>query len=148
NIAPNGTAYRWFGMTSSTGNTNRTGDPRLNDNDLNTDVTLTGGNDDIANAYEAAGVIWSSAQTVNKVTFTNGSFNSSTYDGVFDNNCGLQVTSDCVTWTTARGWLLSPSYPYDVPAAAGVTYTFTGPAVSVLGVRAVGQVHSLSGNDS
>src|SRR5262249_19659736 len=81
-------------------------------------------------------------------TFTNGSFNSSSFDGVFDNNFGLQTTSDRVTWTNATGWSLLPAYPYDVAAAANVTYVFTGPTVSVLGVRVVGQVHSLSGNDS
>jgi hypothetical protein len=148
NLAASGTAYRWFGMSSSTANTNKTAAPGLNDNNMSADVTLTAAGDDIANAYEAAGVIWSAAQTINKVTFTNGSFNASTYDGVFDNNFGLQTTTDGVTWTNVTGWSLSPAYQYDVPAAAGVTYTFTGPVVSVLGVRVVGQVHSLSGNDS
>jgi hypothetical protein len=148
NLAPNGTAYRWYAMSSSTANSNQTAAPGLNDNILTTDVTLTGGGDDGANAYEAAGVIWSASQSVNKVTFTNGSFNSNTYDGVFDNNFGLQITTDGMTWTNVSGWSLSPPYPYDVPAAAGVTYTFTGPTLSMLGVRAVGQVHSVSGNDS
>jgi hypothetical protein len=147
NLAPNGTAYRWFAMSSSTATTNQTAAPGLNDSNLNTDVTLTGAGDDVANAYEAAGVIWSTAQTLNKVTFTNGSF-ASTYDGVFDNNFGLQTTSDGVTWTNATGWSLLPAYPYNVSAAANVTYVFTGPTVSVLGVRVVGQVHSLTGNDS
>src|SRR5205807_4325342 len=64
------------------------------------------------------------------------------------NNFGLQTTTDGTTWTNVSGWSVSPAYPYNVPAAAGVTYTFTGPALSVLGVRVVGQVHSLSGSDS
>jgi hypothetical protein len=148
NVAASGTAYRWFGVSSSTANTNKTAAPGLNDNNLSADVTLTGGGDDVANAYEAAGVIWSTAQNLNKVTFTNGSFNAATFDGVFDNNFGLQTTTDGTTWTNVTGWSLAPAYSYDVAAAAGVTYTFTGPAVSVLGIRVVGQVHSLTGNDS
>jgi hypothetical protein len=111
-------------------------------------VALTGALDDVANAYEAAGVIWSSAQTISKFVFVNGNFNSSTYDGVFDNNFGLQSTSDGTTWTTVTGWSLSPAYAYDQPSAGGQAYTFTGPALSVRGLRAVGQVHSQSGNDS
>ncbi|HSZ59474.1 MAG TPA: dockerin type I domain-containing protein, partial [Tepidisphaeraceae bacterium] len=66
----------------------------------------------------------------------------------FDNNFGLQITTDGTTWTNVGGWSVSPAYPYNVPAAAGVTYTFTGPVQSVLGFRVVGQIHSLSGNDS
>ena len=135
-------------MSSATANTNQVAAPGLNDNNLTTNVVLTGGSDDVANAYEAGGVIWSTSQSVNTVTFTNGSFNSSSYDGVFDNNFGLQTTTNGTTWTNVSGWSVSPAYQYKVPAAAGVTYTFTGPALSVLGVRVVGQVHSLSGNDS
>jgi fibronectin type 3 domain-containing protein len=148
NLAPNGTAYRWFGLSSATAISNQTAAPGLNDNNLTTDVGLAGG-DDVANAYEAAGVIWSTAQSVNKVTFTNGSFNSSSYDGVFDNNLSLQTTTDGTTWISVSGWSLSPAYQYNLPAAAGLTYTFTGAALSVRGFRVVGQVHSVtSGNDS
>jgi len=111
-------------------------------------VTLTGAGDDVTNAYEAAGVIWSTAQSISKVAFTNGSFNSSSYDGVFDKNFGVQTTTDGTIWTAVTGWSLSPAYQYNLAAAAGVTYTFTGPTLSVRGVRVVGQVHSLSGNDS
>ena len=39
---------------------------------------------------------------------TNGSFNSASYDGVFDNNFGLQVTTDGSTWTSVSGWSFSP----------------------------------------
>jgi hypothetical protein len=148
NVALGGTAYRWFGLGSATSNTNQTPSPLLNDNVLTTDVTLSGGGDDVANAYEAAGIIWAASQTVGEVTFTNGSFNNSSFDGVFDNNFGLQVSTDGTTWTGVSGWSLSPAYAYNAPAAAGVTYTFSGPALSVLGVRVVGQVHSLSGDDS
>jgi hypothetical protein len=148
NVAPNGTTYRWYGMSSDAGTTNQTAAPALNDGNLTADVTLTGSGDDVANAFEAAGVLWTTAQSINRVTFTNGSFNASSYDGVFDNNLGLQVTTDGVTWSAVSGWLLSPAYPYNVPAAASQTYTFTGGALSVRGVRVVGEVHSRTGNDS
>jgi hypothetical protein len=146
NIAPNGIAYRWYGMSSATANTNKTAAPGLNDNNLTTDVPLKS-SDDTSNAYEAGGVIWATTQNINKVTFTNGSFLSS-YDGVFDNNFGLQSTTNGTTWTAVSGWSLSPAYQYNLSSAAGVTYIFTGTTISVLGVRVVGQVHSRSGNDS
>ena len=74
-------------------------------------MVLTGGGDDVANAYEAGGVIWSTSQSVNKVTFTNGSFNSSSYDGVFDNNFGLQTTTDGTTWTNVSWLVRVPGLP-------------------------------------
>ncbi len=148
NIAPSGTAYRWYALSSATSNSNRAAAAGLNDNNLVTNVVLTGGADDVVNAYEAAGVVWSTTQVINRVTFTNGSFNSSSYDGVFDKNFGLQVTTDGTTWAAVSGWSVSPAYQYNLAATAGVTYTFTGPVVSARGFRVVGQVHSLSGNDS
>jgi hypothetical protein len=148
NIALNGTAYRWFAMASATSNTNKTAAPALNDNDLTTDVPLTGAGDDVANAFEAGGIIWTSTQSVAKVVFINGSFNSATYDGVFDNSFALQTTTNGSTWTAVSGWTLSPAYAYNVASAANKSYAFTGPALTVLGVRVVGRVHSRSGNDS
>ena len=148
NLALTGTAYRWFGLSTATSSSNQTSTPALIDNNLLTNVTLTGSTDDVANAYEAAGVIWSTTQSIGKVTFTNGSFNASSYDGVFDRNFGLQTTTNGTTWTNVTGWSVSPAYQYNLAAAAGLTYTFTGPARSVRGFRVIGQVHSLSGNDS
>jgi hypothetical protein len=135
-------------LTSATSNSNRNTASGLNDSNLTNNVILTGGADDNANAYEAAGVVWTTSQSISKVTFINGPFNSSTYDGVFDKNFALQTTTNGTTWTAVSGWSLSPAYQYNLPAAAGVTYTFTGSALSVRGFRVVGEVHSLSGNDS
>jgi methionine-rich copper-binding protein CopC len=144
-----GTAYRWSGLSSATSNTNRAAAAGLIDGNLTTNVPLSGGSDDVANAYEAAGVVWAAPQSIGEVVFVNGSFNASSYDGVFDNNFGLQVTTDGNTWTSVSGWSLSPAYAYNSASAASVSYTFTGPALSVLGVRVVGQVHSISsGSDS
>jgi O-glycosyl hydrolase len=148
NLALTGTAYRWFAMTSATANTGKTAAPGLNDNNLTSDVSLSGGGDDAANAYEAGGMIFPSAQTIDKVVFISGSFNASSFDGVFDKNFGIQTSTDGTTWTAVSNWSLTPAYAYNSPSAGNVSYTFSGAALNVLGVRVVGQVHSLPGNDS
>ena len=107
-----------------------------------------GQGDDYRNAYEAAGILWSTTQSIAQVKFTNGSFSSS-YDGVFDANFGLQYTTDGTTWLPVTGWTVTPSYAYNSSSAANVTYTFSGPPLTVLGVRVVGQVHTSDvGNNS
>ncbi|HSZ54098.1 MAG TPA: immunoglobulin domain-containing protein, partial [Tepidisphaeraceae bacterium] len=146
NIALIGTAYRWWDLTSPTSNANRVAAPGLNDGNLTNNVVLSGSGrngqgDDYKNAYEAAGILWSTAHSIVQVTFTNGSFSSS-YDGVFDANFGLQYTTDGTTWLPATGWTVTPNYAYNSSSAANVTYTFSGPALTVLGVRVVGQVHT------
>jgi hypothetical protein len=141
NLASSGTAYRWYGLKAATGNSNKTKASGLNDGNLTTNVVLTGGGADSSKAYEAAGVIWSSSQSLATVTFTNGSYTSSD-DGVFDDNFTLQFTTDGKTWKNASSWSLTPAYAYNSAAAANVTYTFTGPATSALGFRMVGQVHT------
>ncbi len=153
NLALDGTAYRWWNLGSSTSNANRAAAPGLNDGNLSDNVVLSGSGtdgqgDDNKNAYEAGGIIWGAGQSITRVTFTNGSF-SPTYDGVFDANFGLQVTMDGTTWTTVSAWTFTPAYAYDTAAAASKTYTFTGPALNVLGARVVGQVHTSDvGNNS
>ncbi len=148
NLAPAGTGYRWHGLTSLTSNSNRASSTGINDGNLTTDVPLTGSTttDDPVGTYEAAGVIWTSAQTISSINYINGSFDANS-NGVFTGNFGLQFTSDGTTWT-ASGWSYSPSYPYDSPSAARITYTFIGASVSVLGIRVVGQVHASDNNNS
>jgi hypothetical protein len=145
-LALSGTAYRWWDMSTPTATTNQTTAPQLNDNNLQTGVTLSGSGldgagDDAPNAYEAAGVLWSAAQNLKKVVFTNGAYTSS-QDGVFDANFGLQFTTDGIHWTNATGWSVSPAYAYNSSRASGVSYVFTGPAARVLGFRVVGQVYT------
>jgi hypothetical protein len=94
--------------------------------------------------YESGGVIWSSLQTIGEVQFINGTWQTSN-DGAFCANLSLQTTVDGTTWTES-GWTVSPTYPYDSSAVSGVTYTFSGTPVSVLGVRITGQAHCLGGN--
>jgi hypothetical protein len=148
NLAPNGTGYRWHGLTTRTSNANRSASVGINDNILTTDVPLTGSTstDDPIGTYEAAGVIWSSAQTVSSVNYLNGTFDSNS-NGVFTGSFGLQFTTDGTTWTDS-GWGYSPAYTYDSSSAAKKTYTFTGNPTSVRGVRAIGQVHASDNSNS
>jgi hypothetical protein len=147
NLAFSGTAYRWYSMPYATDVTNQIAAPGLNDNDLTTDVNLGPFGCDIgtavpgnAGAYEAAGVLWSSPQSISEVAFTNGSYGPNG-DGVFDTDFRLQSSDDGSSWSVVSGWSLTPAYAYDSPDAAGVTYIFSGPAISAMGVRVVGLVH-------
>ncbi|OZJ01666.1 hypothetical protein BZG36_05673, partial [Bifiguratus adelaidae] len=117
NIAPSGTAYGWSGMTSATVNTGRVALPGLNDNNLTTNVDIQPAGDNVG-AWEAAGVIWTSAKTISSAKFINGDVTSSG-DGFLTANCTLHAS------------------------ASGRTYTFSGAAVSgKLGARVVGQVRT------
>ncbi len=141
NVAPQGTAYRWWGMSAPTATTHQTKAPGLNDGNLTTSVSLSGSSYESPNRYEAGGVIWSTARSINRVVFVNGAYTSSG-DGVFDANLTLQFTTNGTTWQNASGWSLSPAYAYDSPSAGGVTYTFSGATASVLGLRVVGQIYT------
>lgn len=139
NIAPSGTAYGWSGMTSSTANTGKAALPGLNDNNLTVNVDIQP-NGDSVNAWEAAGVIWSSTRTITSVDFINGDITSGG-DGFLTANLKLQFSTDGSTWTDS-GWTVSPSYPYS-SSAGGKTYTFSGAAVTgKLGARVIGQVRT------
>jgi hypothetical protein len=139
NIAPNGTAYGWSGMTSSTANTGKAALPGLNDNNLTANVDIQP-NGDPVNAWEAAGVTWSSAKSISSVDFINGDITSGG-DGFLTANLKLQFSTDGSTWADS-GWTVSPSYPYS-SSAGGKTYTFSGTAVSgKLGARVIGQVRT------
>ncbi len=143
-LALSGTAYRWAHDPAATANTNQVAAPRLNDGNTAIDVKLNGGSGEAATLYESGGVIWSSPQTIGEVQFVNGTWQASN-DGAFCANLSLQTTVDGTTWTNS-GWTVSPDYAYDSRAASGVTYTFSGPPRSVLGVRITGQAHCRGGN--
>jgi len=139
NIAPFGTAYSWSGMTSSAANTGRVAQPGLNDNDLMTDVDLQPNGDKVG-AWEAAGIIWSQAASINTVDFINGTVTKDD-DGFLTANCTLQFSTNGTTWTNS-GWTIKPAYP-NSSAASGKTYTFSGPVASgIQGARVVGQVRT------
>jgi hypothetical protein len=143
NIAPTGTGYTWSMNTSATSNNNRVANPRVNDNNLNHNVDVQPDGDNV-NAWEAAGVVFPSSQSISSVKFINGAVTSEG-DGYLEANIGLQVTTDGTTWTPS-GWSISLPYPY-TSYAGGKTYTFTGPTISgVLGVRVAGQVRTKDGS--
>lgn len=139
NIALSGTAYGWSRMTSSSGNTGKVAQPGLNDNDLITDVDIQPDGDRVG-GWEAAGIIWPQAVTINSVDFINGRITREG-DGFLTAHCMLQFTTDGVTWTNS-GWTINPTYPNSA-SAGGKTYTFTGPVVSgIKGARVIGQVRT------
>lgn len=146
NLAPGGTAYRWNQLTAATSNSNRAADIRLNDSNLLVNVNLRGSGDDNANAWEAAGVVWATARTINSVKFWNGACDSTVLtlaNGYFTTNLRAQYTLDGSTWLDAAGWTVAPAYPYNTLSACSAYYTLTGaPLSNVLGVRVAGQVRT------
>lgn len=145
NIAPNGIGYWWSKNTSATANTNRVAAAGINDLNMTQDVVVNGGFGDFLNSWEAAGVIWATTQNnVNSAEYTNGSYTTAR-NGVFTANFRLQLSSDGTTWTNSS-WTCTPSYPYDSSSAAGKTYTCSGSAASVKGVRITGQVATFLSN--
>ena len=143
NLAPGGTASRWYAMSSTISNSSKLTANALNDGNTSVDVNLASANEATANVYEGAGVVWTSNTTIGTFKFINGSYDG---NGIFAANLQLQQTTDGSTWTAVTNWTLSPTYSY-TNTAAGVTYTFTGTPISARGFRVVGQVN-ISGNTS
>ena len=139
NLAPAGLAYRWAHNATATADSNRLAAPGLNDGNTTTDVNLGGRGGETVTGYESGGIVWSSPQTIGEVQFINGTWQTSN-DGAFCANLSLQTTVDGTTWSNS-GWAVSPVYAYDSRAATGVTYTFSGSPLTVLGVRVTGQAH-------
>jgi glucose/arabinose dehydrogenase len=140
NIAPSGTGYGWKANTSATANTNKTAQAGLNDNNLTADVDINSAGDAV-NAWEGAGVTWTTAKSISSAKFINGTVTTGG-DGFLTANCKLQFSTDGATWVDS-GWTISPAYPNSA-SASGQTYTFSGTAVSgKLGARVVGQVRTV-----
>jgi mannan endo-1,4-beta-mannosidase len=145
NIAPSGTAYRWFSLYTATSDYQKQTASGLNDGNLTADVELAGGSDDNSNVYEGAGIVWSSAKTVTSVKYYNGSCDQYS-NGTFTGSVAVQFSTDGTTWATSS-WTIAPSYPANScgasPTAAGQSYAFSGAAMSnIKGVRVVGLVHT------
>jgi hypothetical protein len=137
NLAPSGTGALWSKNTSSAANTNRTPNGAVNDGNLTTSVVINAAGEGGGPLWEAAGVTWSSSQTVASAQFYNGTIDSYG-NGFFESGFKLQWTTDGSTWLDS-GWTASPAYP-DSSAAGGQTYSFAGTAQpGVLGVRVTGQ---------
>ena len=96
NIAPFGTAYGWSGMTSSVATTGQVAQPGLNDNDLVTDIDLKPNGDKVG-AWEAGGIIWPEAVSINSVDFINGKATRAG-DGFLTARCTLQFSMNGTTW--------------------------------------------------
>jgi O-glycosyl hydrolase len=142
NLAPSGFGFTWYTLATSADNSPRSPAPEINDGDLQTEVHLLPSGEDTFNAYEAAGVVWPSPETLGRVVYVNGYFNDNA-DGVFADEFKLQFASDGTNWVDAGPeWTLSPPYAYNSPDAGGVSYIFSGGVVSTAGVRCVGRVHT------
>jgi hypothetical protein len=140
-LAPLGQGYTWQSMTSATATSGRQSAPAVNDGSLTTQANIDSSSGDSANAWEAAGVLFTSARTVTSVRFVQGTTVSGG-DGWFEASFGLQLSMDGTTWT-ASSWTSTPAYSY-TSAVSGKTYTFTGaPATGIKGVRVVGQVNTV-----
>jgi hypothetical protein len=140
NIAPSGKGYTWQSMTSSSADTPKNAAPAVNDGNLATQANIDSASGDSPNAWEGAGVTFSSGHTVTSVIFVQGTTTSGG-DGWFESNLVLQFSSDGTTWTDS-GWSMTPVYTYwsDV---SGKTYTFNGTqATGIEGVRVAGQVNT------
>ncbi len=141
-----GTAYRWSGNTSSISNSNRVAVPGLNDGDLLTDVNLGGGKETIPSVYEAVGLVFDNAISINKVEFVNGTFAGEVGgvwdDGSFEADFKIQTTTNGTTWRNTTSWSLIPEYPYLSPSVSGSTYTFVGNGTNLKGIRVTGRVRN------
>jgi O-glycosyl hydrolase len=143
NLAPAGLGYAWYSLTKATDNSPLASAPGINDTDLITDVPLFAeGQWDTSDAYEAAGVIWATPQSVNRVVYSNGSYTTNN-DGVFTAEFGLQFSADGAIWTNAGpAWSSTPAYVYDSPVSANAIFAFAAGVTKVRGVRCVGRVHT------
>jgi hypothetical protein len=136
-------------MTNATANAPRAAAPGINDGNLSVNIPLNpGGTEETSEAWEAAGVVWRSPQTISQVTYINGSYDSSD-DGVFAASFTLQFSPDGSTWTNAGpAWTVAPAYSYNSPASADALFTFTGGEINVEGVRCAGLVHTAGGSQN
>lgn len=141
-----GTAYRWSGNTASISNSNRVAEPGLNDGDLITDINLGGGKETTPSVYEAAGLVFETPISIDKVEFVNGTF-AGEVGGVWDDGCfeadfKIQTSTNGTTWRNVNSWSLFPEYPYLSTAVSGSTYTFIGNAINIKGIRVTGRVRN------
>ena len=131
-------------MTSATVDTTKAAALGINDGNLTVDVDLSDGTatgiNDTSNAFEGAGVVWATAQTVGTIKFINGTASSG--NGYFMAGLVAQYTTNGTTWVNT-GWAVTPAYTF-AAGASGITYKFTAATAltGVRGVRIVGQVNT------
>ena len=144
NLAPSGVGSIWNNIPTSTSTSDATKVTNSAINNGNTSVEVVYPDVSNAGGWQAAGVIWSTAQrSVTSIKYYNGShLNDGNDNGSFTANMKVQTTANGTTWTDVSGWTISPSYPY-TPAASNQTYTLSGPTISnTRGVRVIGQVRT------
>jgi len=156
NVAPLGLAYTWTHNLESTADSNKIACPELNDGDADSVIWLSRGElgqgiDDIINAWQAAGVVWESAQEIGEVVYINGPYDGTVYaNGAFsqEGSFRLQISSDGITWEDSD-IIADPEYMYfmwdDPGYGALVTdqpFSFKGDIGAVKGVRVTGVVHN------
>ena len=101
-LRPAGAGCTWYSLGRPTDNSPQAAAAGINDGDLNTDVPLfPGTGEDIANAYEAAGVIWSTPQTISRVIYIQRLLHHY-HDGVFAAGFALQFSPDGVDLDQCR----------------------------------------------
>jgi hypothetical protein len=140
-LAPTGTGYTWQSMTSSSADTGKKAAPAVNDGNASTEVDIDSSTGDSTNAWEGAGVVFTSAHGIASVTFVQGKTTTGG-DGWFEASLKLQFSTDGTTWMDS-GWSCAPAYSYTT-AVGGKSFVFSGTAASgIKGVRVVGQVNTV-----
>jgi len=143
NLALSGSGYIWqdIGSASSTSDATKTAKTAINDANVATELVFTDVN--AINNWQAAGIVWSTAQNISSVKFFNGSATDLTTNGWYSAGIKLQYSADGTTWVDVSGWSIAPTYPYTASASNQV-YTFSGPAISnAKGIRVIGQLYTV-----
>jgi hypothetical protein len=128
-------------MTSESADTGKKAAPAVNDGNASTEADIDSSTGDSMNAWEGAGVVFTSAHAIEGVTFVQGKTTTGG-DGWFEANLKLQFSTDGTTWTDS-GWSCAPTYSYTT-AVGGKSFVFSGaPGAGIKGVRLVGQVNTV-----
>jgi uncharacterized repeat protein (TIGR02543 family) len=146
NIATSGTGTTWNNIPSATSTSDATKASNTAINNSNTSVDVVYADATAAGNWQAAGIVWSTAQSgITSVKFYNGTCTSLANNGVYSAGIKIQQSADGTSWTDISGWTISPAYQYTA-ASSNVVYTFSGASLSnVRGIRVIGQVRT---NDS
>ena len=146
-----GTAYRWSNATTNTSNSNRVASPKLNDGDNVSNTYLHSGTSNyatgaVANSFEAAGIIFPTAQPVNNFWFTNGTYGGAGTNGAWAGTPTIQGTTDGTTWADLTGWSITPAYTLLSSSVSNTRFEATlnsgGTPSSLLGIRVSGIVNN------
>ena len=138
-----GTAFRWNGNSSATANGNKFASTLLNDNSTSATVWLNGNTAYLAdkvNAYQSAGLIFSSARNITSIEFVNGAYSGG--NGSFASELQVQTSVDGNVWINASDWTVLPVYSYGSSSIGNSTFTFTGSTANIKGIRITGRVRT------